>query len=42
LRGGNLRIAEVADLVGYGDQRYFSQIFKRIVGITPTQFKDGI
>jgi two-component system response regulator YesN len=41
LRGGNLRIAEVADLVGYGDQRYFSQIFRRIVGMTPTQFKEG-
>jgi two-component system, response regulator YesN len=42
LRGGTLRISEVADLVGYGDQRYFSQIFKRIVGLTPSQFKDGI
>ncbi len=42
LRSGTLRIAEVADLVGYGDQRYFSQIFKRIVGLTPTQFKEGL
>ena len=42
LRGGTLRIAEVADMVGYGDQRYFSQIFKRIVGLTPTQFKEGL
>lgn len=41
LRDGERRISEVADQVGYADQRYFSQVFKRIVGITPTQFKDG-
>lgn len=42
LREGSYRVYEVADLVGYTDQRYFSQIFKRVVGLTPTQFKDGI
>ena len=41
LRAGELKIYEVADMVGYGDQRYFSQVFRRIVGLTPTQFKDG-
>ncbi len=42
LTAGEHRIYEVADLVGYSDQRYFSQVFKRIVGLTPSQFKDGL
>jgi two-component system response regulator YesN len=41
LRSSDLKIYEVADLVGYGDQRYFSQVFRRVVGLTPRQFKDG-
>lgn len=41
LRRTDLRIHEVADLVGYGDQRYFSQVFRRTVGMTPREFKDG-
>ncbi len=39
LKDPDLRIYEVADLVGYADQRYFSQIFKRLVGMTPREFK---
>ncbi len=42
LRETDLRVYEVADQVGYADQRYFSQIFKRIAGVTPTQFKEGM
>lgn len=41
LKDTELRIYEVADLVGYTDQRYFSQVFRRITGMTPTQFKEG-
>ncbi|HCM24941.1 MAG: hypothetical protein A2Z99_11490 [Treponema sp. GWB1_62_6] len=41
LRSSDLKIYEVADMVGYGDQRYFSQVFRRSVGMTPRQFKDG-
>lgn len=41
LKDPDLRIYEVADQVGYTDQRYFSQIFKRLVGMTPREFKDG-
>jgi two-component system response regulator YesN len=35
------KIYEVADLVGYEDPRYFAQVFKKIVGVNPREFKDG-
>ena len=41
LRDPTIRIGEVADLVGYRDQRHFSTIFRRVVGSTPTEFREG-
>ncbi len=41
LRDPAVRIGEVADLVGYRDQRHFSELFRRLVGLTPTQFREG-
>lgn len=35
---GDLRINEVAYAVGYGDVRYFGQIFKEYYGSTPSEF----
>ena len=39
LKESEYRIYEVADLVGYEDARYFSQIFRRVTGFTPKEFK---
>ncbi|MEN6338987.1 MAG: response regulator [Clostridiaceae bacterium] len=39
LRDGNLRVSEAASKVGYGDQRYFSVVFRRIVGMTPNDYR---
>ena len=36
------RINEVSGLVGYTDQRYFSVTFKRIMGVTPGNYRDGV
>lgn len=36
-----IRVQEVADRVGYADQRYFSQKFRSIVGCTPSEFRQG-
>jgi two-component system response regulator YesN len=30
---------EIAELVGYKDQRYFSQVFRKATGMQPTQFR---
>ena len=32
---------EVSMQVGYGDPNYFSRIFKKNVGISPTEYKEG-
>lgn len=37
-----VRVYEVADKVGIVDQRYFSVIFKRLVGITPKEFQNRL
>jgi AraC family transcriptional regulator len=38
-RDGELGLAEVAFRVGFSDQSHFSFHFKRIVGLTPGQFR---
>lgn len=35
----NLKNYEVADMVGFGNVRYFSQLFKKITGKTPSEFR---
>ena len=39
LKETDKKVYEVADLVGYEDGKYSSQIFKRITGFTPLEFK---
>jgi len=34
------KIYMVANLVGFGDQRYFSQVFKKKTGLTPVEYKE--
>ncbi len=40
LKGSNHKSSEIAYLVGYRDPHYFSYIFKKMVGITPTEFRN--
>lgn len=39
LRSTNMYIYEIAEYVGYDDQYYFSRIFKKIVGMSPRDYK---
>ena len=38
LREHRYMVAEVADLVGFADQKYFREIFKKTVGMTPSEY----
>ena len=42
LKDPAVKIYEVADLVGYSDARYFSQTFRRLMGVTPREFRDSL
>lgn len=35
----NLRLVEVATMVGFDDQSYFTKVFKRITGVSPNQYR---
>lgn len=41
LKNPDVKIYIIADQVGYRDQRYFSVLFKKIVGLTPKQFRES-
>lgn len=42
LREPDGKIYEIAGKIGYKDQRYFSLIFKKLVGVTPKEFRDKL
>jgi AraC family transcriptional regulator len=39
LEGASLSLAEIAAHVGFSDQSQFTRHFKRLVGVTPGQFR---
>jgi two-component system, response regulator YesN len=41
LSGTNMKTYEIANQVGYTDQRYFSQVFKRKMNMTPSEYRTG-
>jgi transcriptional regulator GlxA family with amidase domain len=41
LRHTHLPIRQVSREVGFGDQSHFTQVFRRHVGMTPRQYRDG-
>lgn len=39
LKGGNAKIAEIAEKVGFNDYHYFSQVFSKRVGMSPRKYR---
>lgn len=42
LRHQDLRLTDIAFLVGYEDQSYFTKVFKRHAGVSPSEFRNQI
>lgn len=41
LNSTNYSMKEICSMVGYSDPNYFSRSFKKNVGVTPTEYKEG-
>lgn len=41
LKSSNLYVYEVSSQLGYEDQYYFSRIFKKVVGVSPKDYRNG-
>jgi len=42
LENTDYKIYEISEMVGYSDQHYFSSVFKRICGISPSDYREFI
>lgn len=40
LTRSNLKVYEIAYQIGFNDQHYFSLVFKKIVGVAPTEYRE--
>ena len=37
----DMRLYEIAFAVGFNDQHYFSKIFKKLTGLSPSEYRSG-
>ena len=42
LRQGKLKVYEIAEACGYRDITYFSGTFKKLVGLTPSEYQNQV
>ena len=42
LKSTDLKIYEVSEQVGFSDHRYFATMFRKYVGISPSQYKSSV
>ncbi|MDC7234581.1 MAG: helix-turn-helix transcriptional regulator [Spirochaetales bacterium] len=42
LKTSDRKLFEIAELVGYSDSRYFSSLFKKHTGLTPSQYRNKL
>lgn len=41
LKNSQVKVYQIAPLVGYQDPRYFTQVFKKMTGMTPTEYREN-
>ena len=41
LAGSSMTVKDIAYSVGYSDQMYFSRVFKKFTGSSPTQYREN-
>jgi two-component system response regulator YesN len=41
MKDPTIKIYDVAELIGYSNQHYFCRAFKKVVGVSPTEYKRG-
>ncbi|MCI6043197.1 response regulator [bacterium] len=39
LVSGKYKVSEVSEAVGFSDQKYFQKVFKKVCGVTPSEYK---
>jgi two-component system response regulator YesN len=39
IRDGNFNFTEISDRLSFDNPQYFSRVFKRVTGMTPSEFK---
>ena len=39
IRDGNYNFAQISDMLSFNNPQYFSRVFKRVTGMSPTEFK---
>jgi two-component system, response regulator YesN len=42
LKNTSLKTYEIADRIGYNDPHYFSMAFKKVAGLTPTEYRESV
>jgi AraC-like DNA-binding protein len=42
LKDDKLSVAQVSRLIGFSTQEHFTKVFRRVVGVTPSKFREGL
>lgn len=40
LKGSNLKVYDIAHMIGYQDDKYFRKVFKKIIGVSPNEYRE--
>ncbi|MEM5596737.1 AraC family transcriptional regulator [Niallia circulans] len=40
LKSSNLKVYDIANMIGYQDDKYFRKVFKKIIGVSPNEYRE--